>query len=227
MNKKIDNSGVRKKGVNKISGGISIFDELKLAIIKGEFKPRERLLEKEIAERFGVSRTPIREAFRQLENIGMLQINRNQGAKVADFSKEDIESLYRLRIYLEKLAAILACERASSREIITLVGLNREFGQVLSSDDFFKIANKDQEFHFAICKLSGNPFLYKVIEDLRLKSDWFRYHYWKDRKNLKVMKREHSKMIEALKKRDGNQLSSLIETQLEKAKDWHLINRER
>jgi DNA-binding GntR family transcriptional regulator len=202
----------------------NIQDELKQSIMRGIYKPRERLMERDLAERFGVSRTPVREAFRELEKMGMLRIIPNRGAIVADLSKEDIESLFLLRSHLEQFAASLACGNATSHEINDLIAIHQEFRQIISSDNFFEITKKDKEFHLTICQFSRNSFLTKVIEELRLKSDWFRYHYWKNKKDFQFMISGHAKMIEALRKKDSKELCLLVKMHLDKAKNEYLMH---
>ncbi len=154
-----------------------IFEELKLSIMQGMFKPRERLMERTLAAQFGVSRTPIREALHKLERMGMVRIVPNQGATVADFSSEDIESLYQVRLPLEQLAGRLACQRISPKEIHTLGILNQELEESVRKNNFQKMVEKDQAFHLALIRFSRNPFPVKAIEDLRFRAYPISYYY--------------------------------------------------
>lgn len=103
-----------------------IFEELKFSIMQGTFKPRERLIERNLAVQFNVSRTPVREALHKLAAMGIVRIIQNQGASVADYSLEEIESLYFVRLHLERLAGRLACAKITPGEIKTLEGINKE-----------------------------------------------------------------------------------------------------
>jgi len=203
----------------------NIFEELKLAIMRGVYKPRERLVERELAEHFSVSRTPIREAIRKLESIGMVRISPNQGAKVADFSVEDVNALFAVRIYLEKFAVNLACAGNSDKvkeEIKALSNLNQNLIFAVSSDDFARIVEFDQKFHLVLLGCSRNPYLMHVIEELRLKSYPISYYLWKSKANVQTSLSEHKKMVKALQRRDATELSSIIEKQLNNAKDSYL-----
>ena len=200
----------------------NIFDELKISIMQGTFKPRERLVERNLAEEFGVSRTPIREALHKLATMGMVRIVPNQGATVADFSLEDIDSLFFVRLHVERLAGRLACTRATAEEIRTLVAMNLELREAIARDDFPKMVEKDQQFHLSLIRLSKNPFLIKVIEDLRLKSYPFSYYYWGSNQYLRSSLAEHNKMVMALRNRDFRLLDKLIETQLNNSKNRYL-----
>ena len=204
----------------------NIFEELKLAIMRGVFKPRERLVERELAERFEASRTPIREAIRKWESIGMVRIIPNQGAKVADFSPQDIDALFKVRICVEKLAMEFACSDSTHKkitnEIRTLIKLNQDLICAVSSDDFAKIVEFDQKFHLTLLGLSENPYLMRVIEELRLKSYPISYYLWKSKMNLRTSISEHKRMIKAIQRKDATGLTFIVEKQLNNAKNSYL-----
>jgi DNA-binding GntR family transcriptional regulator len=204
----------------------NFFEELKLAIMRGVFKPRERLVERELAEQFAVSRTPIREAIRKLESIGMVRIVPNQGAKVADFSPKDIDALFQMRIYLEKFAVKLACSDHCHGDIKPAIkalrDLNAQLIKAVASDDFAKIVEFDQKFHLVILGLSKNPYLMRAIEELRLRSYPISYYLWKSKKNLRTSLAEHKRMIKSLERKDIAELTAIVEKQLNNAKNSYL-----
>ena len=200
----------------------NIFEDLKMSIMQGTFKPRERLIERNLAARFAVSRTPIREALHKLAAMGMVRIIPNQGAMVADFSLQDIESLYFVRLHLEKLAGKLACSKVTKEEINTLVTLNQGLKKAMAWDDFSKMVEKDQQFHLTLIRFSKNPFLIKAIEDLRLKSYPFSYYYWRSNQYLRSSLADHNRMIHALRNRDFRLMDTLIEGQLNNSKSRYL-----
>jgi DNA-binding GntR family transcriptional regulator len=212
----------RKELAGQKASPRNIFEELKISIMQGTFKPRERLVERNLAVEFGVSRTPIREALHKLATMGMVRIIPNQGATVADFSLEDIDSLFYLRLHVERLAGRLACTRTTAEEMKTLVAVNQELKKAIALDDFPKMVEKDQQFHLTLIRFSKNPFLIKVIEDLRLKSYPFSYYYWRSNQYLRSSLAEHNQMILALRNRDFRFLDKLIETQLNNSKNRYL-----
>ncbi|MBI5601776.1 MAG: GntR family transcriptional regulator [Deltaproteobacteria bacterium] len=199
-----------------------IFEELKLAIMQGIFKPRERLMERSLAAQFNTSRTPIREALRKLESLGFLRLIPNQGATVNDFSLEDIEALYQVRIPNEKLAAKLSCARISREEIKKLSAINQQFILAVQANDFLSMIAKDQEFHLTLIGLCGNPFLVKIAEDLRLRSYQFTFYFWKEKKYSQNSALMHKKILKALRNHDMGQIESLIESHLTRSKDRYL-----
>jgi DNA-binding GntR family transcriptional regulator len=200
----------------------NIFEDLKMSIMQGTFKPRERLIERNLAAQFGVSRTPIREALHKLAAMGMVRIIPNQGAMVADFSLQDIESLYFVRLHLERLAGRLACSKITKEEINTLVTINQGLKRAMAWDDFSKMVDKDQQFHLTLIRFSKNPFLIKAIEDLRLKSYPFSYYYWRSNQYLRSSLADHNRMIHALRNRDFRLMDRLIEGQLNNSKSRYL-----
>ena len=200
----------------------SIFEELKLQIMQGIFKPRERLLERPLADRFGVSRTPIREALRKLESIGMVKIIHNQGAQVADFSLQDIEDMFLVRTNLEKLAGKAAIESVTAKEIAKLTEINQQLSKAVSLQDFPKMIEYDQQFHRYLTGISKNQFLIKAIEDLRAKAYPISYYVWKNSKNINKSLNDHKNIIEALRKKEEKELIALIELQLINSKKFYL-----
>jgi DNA-binding GntR family transcriptional regulator len=199
-----------------------IFEKLRMMIMQGTFKPRERLIERNLALQFNVSRTPVREALHKLAAMGMVRIIPHQGASVTDYSLEEIESLYLVRLHLERLAGKLACEKITPGEIKTLEGINEELKRAIASDDFSKMVEKDQHFHLALIRFSKNPFLIKVVEDLRLKSYPISYYYWKGNQYVRSSLSDHNQMIIAFRKRDFRAMDKLIEAQLNNSKDRYL-----
>lgn len=94
-----------------------ILETIRDAILKGSLKPGEKVAEPELAERFGISRTPIREAFRQLESEGYLTVIPRKGAVVAALSEKDVDEFYAIKSILEGYAAELAATRLSEKDI--------------------------------------------------------------------------------------------------------------
>ena len=107
-----------------------ILEMIRDAILKGTMKPGERVSEPELAERFGISRTPIREAFRQLESEGYLEVIPRKGAVVASLSERDIEEFYAIKILLEGFAAKMAAEKLTEKDIDRLESINERLKKV-------------------------------------------------------------------------------------------------
>lgn len=200
----------------------NLLEELKLAIMQGMFKPRERLTERTLAEQFGVSRTPVREALHKLAQMGMVRLIRNQGARVEDYSPEDIDALFLVRLHLEQLAGRLACRQIRPAEIQQLVRLNTELGEAVGANDFPRMVEKDRQFHFALLRSSRNPFLIRSIEDLRLRSYPISYYYWRGNAYPRRSLADHRRIIQALRRRDGEEMDRLTEAQLNNSRERYL-----
>jgi len=199
-----------------------IFEELKNAIMEGEYKPREPLNERDLATLFGASRSPIREAIRKLESIGMVKLMPNRSARVADYSTEEIEALYLVRNHLEQLAAKLAADSTSPQDIRNLTDINDKLINATVNYDYAKVVEENYRFHSTIASLSYNPFLTKMIEEIRSRSFPVSHYYWRNRERARSSIAEHKEMIKALKNHDHKQLITLTEKHLNQSKNVYL-----
>lgn len=187
-----------------------ILETIRDAILKGSLKPGERVSEPELAERFGISRTPIREAFRQLESEGYLVVIPRRGAVVASLSERDVEEFYSIKSILEGYAARIAAERMAPREIERLEAINEKLSQIADAGDiksFFRVHN---EFHELFIKASGNDKLGELINQLVLKFNRLRLASLSQPGRMAISVQEHRKIIEAFRKHDGELADNLV-----------------
>ncbi len=187
-----------------------ILETIRDAILKGSLKPGERVSEPELAERFGISRTPIREAFRQLESEGYLQVIPRKGAVVASLSERDIEEFYAIKIILEGFAARMAAEKLSMKDIEKLESINQRLEQIAKDGDvknFFRVHN---EFHEVFIKAAGNERLYEMINQLVMKFKRLRLASLSQPGRMEISVEEHRNMIQAFKDHDGDKADSLV-----------------
>jgi len=187
-----------------------ILEMIRDAILKGTMKPGERVSEPELAERFGISRTPIREAFRQLESEGYLEVIPRKGAVVASLSERDIEEFYAIKILLEGFAAKMAAEKLTEKDIDRLESINERLKKVAADGDvkrFFRVHN---EFHDLFIKAAGNDKLYEMISQLVMRFKRLRLASLSQPGRMEISVEEHRNMIEAFKKRDGERADSLV-----------------
>jgi len=179
-----------------------ILETIREAIISGALKPGEKVAEPELAERFGISRTPIREAFRQLESEGYLTVSPRKGAVVVSFSQKDVEEFYAIKSILEGYAARRACENLSDKEIDRLQNINEKLRALSGNGDiknFFKIHN---DFHDLFIKAADNDKLYELISNLVGKFQRLRIASLSLPGRMKVSVEEHEKIIDAFRKRN-------------------------
>lgn len=179
-----------------------VFNTLREAILKGELVPGERLMENTLAEKMGVSRTPIREAIRKLELEGLVMMVPRKGAEVAKITEKDIRDLLEVRATLEALAVRLACEKMTDETIERLIVLKDEFARAAKKKDVNLIIKKDVEFHDAIFAATGNDKLIQIVSNLREQIYRFRVKYIQEMPDYQVLIDEHEEIVESIKSRD-------------------------
>lgn len=179
-----------------------VFNTLREAILKGELKPGERLMELQLASKLGVSRTPIREAIRMLEQEGLAVTIPRKGAEVAKMTEKDMEDVLQVRDALDELAASIACEQITTEELEELKRTMREFEESTKTGDVKRIAEVDVKFHDIIYKATRNPKLENILNNLREQMYRYRVEYLKDEKNFPVLIKEHSEIVDGLVKRN-------------------------
>ena len=144
-----------------------VFNTLRRAILRGELKPGERLMEIQLANKLGVSRTPIREAIRKLELEGLVLMIPRKGAEVEEITEKNLRDVLEVRCALEELAVQLACDRIERNRIRELHAAAAQFRDILDSDDITQIAAADEAFHDVIFKATGNERLIQLLNNLR------------------------------------------------------------
>ena len=133
-----------------------VFNTLRQAILRGELKPGERLMEIQLANKLGVSRTPIREAIRKLELEGLVLMIPRKGAEVAEITEKNLRDVLEVRCALEELAVQLACDRMDEDGIKAMKEASAQFCNTLDSDDITRIAQADVAFHDIIYAATDN-----------------------------------------------------------------------
>jgi len=197
-----------------------VFNTLRERILKGELKPGERLMEIQLADQLGVSRTPIREAIRMLELEGLVKMVPRKGAQVAKISREDLQDVLEVRKALDTLAIKLACERITEEEIVRLKEAEAEFEKSLKTGDFTQMAEADVLFHDVIHGASKNKRLKNMISNLAERIYRYRFEYIKQQSDGgKVLLEEHRKIVACIEARD---LDASV-----KAIEIHIDNQER
>lgn len=175
-----------------------IFDTLREAIIVGELKPGQRLMEVQLAEKMGVSRTPVREAIRKLELEGLVEMLPRKGAHVADLSVKDIMDVLEVRATLDGLATSLSATRITDDEKKELRHLLDQFINYVEKENLQGSIKKDVEFHDVIYRSSRNDKLIQISNNLREQIQRFRIVYIKDYSSSRELIREHTEIYEAI-----------------------------
>ena len=187
-----------------------VFKTLREAILKGNLAPGERLMEIQLANQLGVSRTPIREAIRKLEVEGLVIMIPRRGAEVARITEKDLRDVLEVRASLEELAIGLACERITDEEIGELRKALENFREVLREGDVTKIAESDVDFHDIIFSATQNARLIQIVNNLREQMYRYRLEYLKDYTTHDRLYKEHQQITDAVSDRDKERARKLI-----------------
>ena len=179
-----------------------VFNTLREAILKGELKPGERLMELQLASKLGVSRTPIREAIRMLEQEGLAVTVPRRGAEVAKMTEKDMQDVLQVREALDELAASIACECITQEELEQLEQAMYDFEEAVHTQNIKRIADTDMVFHDLIYQATRNPKLVMILNNLREQMYRYRVEYLKDEKNYPVLLKEHREIFQGFVERN-------------------------
>ena len=179
-----------------------VFQTLRQAILRGELKPGERLMEIHLAQKLGVSRTPVREAIHKLELEGLVLMIPRKGAVVAEITLRDLEEVLEVRMALEELAVRSACRRINKEQLAELRELAESFKAALSGEDVSAYVEADVALHDAIYAATGNSRLVQMLSNLREQMYRYRMEYLKDRGAHTRLAMEHEEILTALENRD-------------------------
>jgi len=177
---------------------------LRKFILNGDLKPGDQLIESTIANQMQVSRGPVRDALKQLQNEGLVMNIPRKGTFVRNMNKDDFKQIYELRAYLESLAIRLAIEKLDENPelVSSLKNIAKQIGEASKEENVTLIADLDVEFHRAICESSKNQYLIEAWMRIRslirlcLITDLYYKNYWKT-------EQDHSMIINAIIQKDG------------------------
>ncbi len=200
------------------------YEFLESAILTGRLKPRERLVEQELAEQLRMSRTPIREALRRLEERGLVRILPHRGAVVSDISPEEVENIYVVRSHLEALGARLAADHITPEGIERVQALEAAHVRWAAGGDIRALMAANDQFHDAIYSAAGNACLLEMIRQLRRQVHAIRFNAWAQPERIARSLAEHRQMVEALRLHDADRLADLTERHLRVAKESYLFS---
>jgi len=194
-----------------------VYRILKEKIIKGNFLSGEKILEVNISKQLGVSRTPVREALRELSAEGFVKMEPNLGMVVVDFSLEELKEVLETRILLEGFAASVAAEKINKQEIAKLEEIIRKMNNCICKNDVIVYSNLNAKFHGLILNICGNKRMMKICTNLSDSEHRFKIRSLRDNpERLKYSLKEHQKILEALKKKDSEQANKLSKKHIEK-----------
>lgn len=216
-----------------------VYESLREAILQGRLKPGERLMEIQLAEELGVSRTPVREAIRKLELEGLLVMAYRKGVYVTDVKAKDIIDILEIRAVLEGLAAGLAAERITAEELEEIelilhqhkyINFSSHFGEGDDQGQDFSLpadykrnldhmVEVDTKFHDLIYRASRNKRLEQIITLLKTQIQYFRTTSLAQPGRTKIATEEHKKIIEAISERNVSLAQELAQKHIENAEE--------
>ncbi|GAA3994615.1 GntR family transcriptional regulator [Deinococcus rubellus] len=176
-----------------------VYDQLSRWIIEGVLRPAEALRDQDIAERLGVSRTPVREALRRLEDEGLVETALNRWTRIAPLNPDQVAGLYPVIEALETLALHLALPRLGPEEFETLGGINERLGQALWAGDARSAVQADTDFHAVWITRADNAELQGTLHTLKRKFQRIELAYFDHQASSQASISEHAVLVEALR----------------------------
>lgn len=197
-----------------------VYEELKRQILMGEITPGTRMMEVELAEKMGVSRTPVREAIRKLEKEGMVAIEPRRGAYASDISIKDMLDVLEVRQDLEGMAAAMAARKVTEDEKKAFIKANTAYMEAVKSGDTEEIIRCDEVFHKLIGDFSGNKTLNQLLSQVQELALRFRYLYYDDFSRYEKMPMEHEEIEEAILSGDSRKARIVAEEHIDNLKKF-------
>nr|WP_216607108.1 GntR family transcriptional regulator [Arthrobacter sp. 260] len=192
---------------------------MRRAIIAGELLPGQALRQDALAERFGVSRVPLREAFKVLEGEGQVVYTPHRGYKVATLSLTDLLEVYRIREILEAEAVRVSIRRSDDGVVGKLRAAALEVETASASGDLLVMTEANRRFHFLMVTAARMPRLEKLIQVLWDATETYRFVYYGDEVNRHRVEDEHRRIIDAFAARDAEQVITLLNEHRDHAVD--------
>lgn len=200
---------VQKDASDKYSLRGRVFNKIREDILSGKYSENEELKETSIGNLLGVSRTPVREALRQLELEGLVTIIPNKGAYVNGITKKDIQDIYVIRSYLEGLCAKWACEHITKEQIDKLEEIVYLSEFHARKEHHEQILSLDNQFHQLIYEASNSKILHHVLTDFHHYVERVRKITLASESRAMNSNKEHTAILEAIRQRDGERAEAL------------------
>lgn len=192
-----------------------VFKTLRQGILTGELKPGERLMEIHLANKLGVSRTPIREAIRKLELEGLVTMIPRRGAEVAQITEKSMKDVLEVRKVLDNLSVELACDRITEEEKEKLQNACKDFEEAVKTGDFSMIAKTDVAFHDIIVAATRNIRLSQMVNNLAEQMYRYRFEYIKDSSQHSRLVKEHEEICQGIINGDSGKALAAIEAHID------------
>lgn len=188
--------------------------QLRDMMVRGELKPGDKLSEQLLCERFGVSRTPLREALKVLAAEGLLVLSPNRGATVARISPNEIDELFPIMGALEAVAGELSCERATDKDIARLEAMHKEMLVHYKNGDAAAYLRLNRKIHEFLFEIADNSALTQLYQTLMIRIHSVRFIAQKSSERWREAVEDHEEMMEALRARDAARLGAILKIHL-------------
>lgn len=212
----------RREGVPPQPGLTDVVRTLEEEIALGQIGPRERLIEEELAGRFGIKRHVARQALAELQNMGIVVRQQNRGAAVRDYSAAEVEQLYAVRTLVETFAAGLVPLPAPPEYVRELAAIQERHRAAVKIRDLRRVFRENLAFHKTFFEACGNASLVEVIAHLAMKAHAIRSYNIGNPELLELVCTEHAMMVKLLKGGDRKRLVALVGQHLQPAKNNYL-----
>lgn len=196
--------------------------QLEEDIVLGRLHPRERLVEQELAERFGTHRAAVRQALFELDAKGIIERIPNRGAIVRDLSPEDVQQIYEVRAELETMAARIIPLPVSPADLKRLGAIQKVHSRAVDTKDLRTVFYSNLEFHRLMFGLCGNRFLIEAIEQLVQKTYGIRSYSNAIPMYLQQVRADHVEMLDALRHGNRKELIRLVQQHLRPSQDTYI-----
>ncbi|MGD2185403.1 MAG: GntR family transcriptional regulator [Desulfobacterales bacterium] len=189
------------------------------AILEGVLKGGDQLIEAELQKHFSISRSPLREAFRDLEKKGLVVIIPRRGTFVKRITSKDIEENFPVRAVLEGLAAVEAYQKITNKALEEMSHVLGEMAKAVKDNDTKAYWSNHLEFHDIFIKASGNDILINVLKTLRMHSLWYRFSYQYYQEDLRGSLGVHQKIFDHFRNQDvaANEIGKLVQEHIQVA----------
>lgn len=191
-----------------------VAERIRELVRSGELEPNSRVNELELAERFGISRTPLREAIKILATEGMLELLPNRGARVAAVNETEIDEMLEVIAGLEANAARLLARRITDSEIADIAELHEAMLEAYEKRDEARYFTLNRQIHEAMMRGAKNATLAQLYAGLSSRIQRFRYAAHKTPEQWRRAIDEHEEMLRLMIERDGEKLARLMETHI-------------
>ena len=198
------------QGIRRASLHQEVVPRLRDMIFEGELAPGDRIPERVVCERFGISRTPLREALMVLAAEGLVDLSPHRGATVSRLDPESLDHMFEVMEALEGLAGHLSCRYVTDEQIEQLGTMHRQMVQHFERQERREYFQLNQEIHLKLVELSGNPVLLDLYTGLSGRIRRARYLANFDGERWRQAVEEHERMLALLAARDGERLSALL-----------------